>query len=1686
MGRWVRKKSFKATIFFTVWVLLLFFSLPRFLNAYDNIAVHPWITEQAFFVWPNDRSHEIWEYLGLGYRDGSNFYDSCATAGDGKLITEGAKEEDNYNPIMGLCTIDINNPPGIGWYHHFYDPDVDSSNNGLCNATGALAYAFSNDENADTYWKRAKSFYLAGVQAKKIGDVGLERINKGTAYWYIGRVAHLLADVSVPAHVHRDAHIYNKDSYEKYTELHYTNWTYVHAKNLPNADPSWTVDDLFMNLAQRSQYFPSDDNNGNVSNTGDWFDGWPVNPNGMREGILCIEEGSTDICSENPTWCSINDSNLFKIGDKLMPLAIQYTAALYRLFWIETHPVNPTIAMTPMSGPPGTTFAEWGTGFTPYGTATLHFRKPDGTEYPTLIQHLDSIGHFDISYAAPIDKPVGVHTWWAIDDTTRVKSNEVSYVITAQAPGSLTVYDFWKKADPIYADPSSDAWHPNFDAQYKVRNSGSKPILIERLALAIHDSNNKHLWDMLNPSTGQPRYYDNFTLNPGETKYFEYSVDYFRDPGSYRVVAKAKINGVWYELAYLDIIVQPRGKLTVYDFWKKADPIYADPSSDAWHPNFDAQYKVRNSGSKPIFIQRLALAIHDSNNKHLWDMLNPSTGQPRYYDNFTLNPGETKYFEYSVDYFRDPGNYRVVAKAKTGGVWNELVYLDVRVIAGQITVLSPNGDESWEQGSQHKIRWVSNGNIGSNVKIELYKGGSKDKTIKSSTSNDGSYTWDVSDSQKPELDYRIKITSTSNSSYSDFSDSYFTITAKPPSKATNPVPGNGATNIPINTSIKWSNGGGAQSYYVYFGTNGSLSSRDYKGTLSGTSFSPGTLAYNTTYYWRIDSINAGGITTGDVWHFRTESSNLPPGSVFVNPMSGTWTSSPQDINVGCSDASQIYYTISYTLDESTPADPPEPTTSVNDGSISGNSGTFQVFATVGQYKTLKVRFRGYNDVGYGPTSSSYLYTIDLRGGSTGLIQLPQTGQTKCYDSVGTEISCTGTGQDGEIRAGVPWPNPRFIDNYDGTVADTLTGLVWLKDANCIATQYPDFDNDVANGGLPGDGRVTWQHALDFVTGMNNGTYQNCGAEYSDWRLPNVVELESLINFGGESQNIYLTNNWFKNVYAQPYWSSTVDPSNPTAYSMYVGFDDGRVYYCDSGLGGWWCSNEYVWPVRSGPNDVIDANYSANIWKTGQTTSYSMGDDGDLKRGITWPDPRFTDNLNGTVTDNLTGLMWLKDANCISSQYPSFDNDINVDNNEFAGDGRITWEHARDFVSGINEGTYLNCGAGYADWRLPNRKELYSLISYSYSLTLPEGHPFGNVGFWYWSSSSSSTASGDAFSAWFVNMGNGSVIKSFRDRILVWPVRGGTINPMGPTWVLKSTLHSPPPRGQGGMVYDSNRNHIVLFGGYGTSECCLNDTWEYDGTDWIQIHTNNSPPGRFVFSMAFDSARKRTVLFGGASLSSTLNDTWEYDGTNWVQKFPTDSPHIRYMHDMVYDSSRGVIVLFGGTWYDGQQGHYLGDTWEYDGVNWVQKTPESSPSARAYHTMAFDTDREQTVLIGGLSIDWWQYTWEYDGTNWVQKTPTNSPPYRYYHDMEYSTGLKRTVLFGATTSSSPDHWSNDTWEYDGTDWIEANPENSPHARIYPHMAYDNSRGCIVLFGGQLCYDGSGCSGFVNDTWEYCVH
>ena len=149
-----------------------------------------------------------------------------------------------------------------------------------------------------------------------------------------------------------------------------------------------------------------------------------------------------------------------------------------------------------------------------------------------------------------------------------------------------------------------------------------------------------------------------------------------------------------------------------------------------------------------------------------------------------------------------------------------------------------------------------------------------------------------------------------------------------------------------------------------------------------------------------------------------------------------------------------------------------------------------------------------------------------------------------------------------------------------------------------------------------------------------------------------------------------------------------------------------------------------------------------------------GEDGKLKRGVAWPNPRFTDNGDGTVTDNMTGLIWFENAGCAEL---------------------TDWSTAVWACSKLGTGDCgLNDGSNAGDWRLPNVLELQSLVDYGNSVpALPAGHPFINVAsHYYWTGT---TRPGDTNLAWTIELGTGdveSVLKGL-DTLFLWPVRGGT-------------------------------------------------------------------------------------------------------------------------------------------------------------------------------------------------------------------------------------------------------------------------------------------------------------------------
>jgi hypothetical protein len=333
-----------------------------------------------------------------------------------------------------------------------------------------------------------------------------------------------------------------------------------------------------------------------------------------------------------------------------------------------------------------------------------------------------------------------------------------------------------------------------------------------------------------------------------------------------------------------------------------------------------------------------------------------------------------------------------------------------------------------------------------------------------------------------------------------------------------------------------------------------------------------------------------------------------------------------------------------------------------------------------------------------------------------------TGLTQCSNNEGDFIDCEGTGQDGELQKGAP---RAFEDNGNGTVTDRATGLVWeqLDDAGGIHDREHKLDQ---TGGYA---KIAELNAASF-------------AGHSDWRLPNVFEQMSLGDFGGYQTGLYIP--YFNHdcvpgcaipdcaCVTQPSyeWSSTsyrADPSIAFAFRTIIGDPiiqnkDLANYTARAVRGGYSASDVSSEPAFA--NSCADVNGSDTITTgdalailrkavglsvnlrcilrsttltTGQPDCFDAaglgipcagtGQDGELQKGVS---RSFKNNGDGTVTDEITGLVW---------ELLSSDGSVHDASNDY------TWIEAQTKIAELNDSSF----AGHSDWRVPNFFELQSLL-----------------------------------------------------------------------------------------------------------------------------------------------------------------------------------------------------------------------------------------------------------------------------------------------------------------------------------------------------------------------------------------
>jgi hypothetical protein len=363
------------------------------------------------------------------------------------------------------------------------------------------------------------------------------------------------------------------------------------------------------------------------------------------------------------------------------------------------------------------------------------------------------------------------------------------------------------------------------------------------------------------------------------------------------------------------------------------------------------------------------------------------------------------------------------------------------------------------------------------------------------------------------------------------------------------------------------------------------------------------------------------------------------------------------------------------------------------------------------------------------------------------------------------------------------PMQRFEKNGDGTVTDTFTGLIWLENANC------------ANALFFFDGAISFANTLADGSTSHGGGDCNLsdGSAPGDWRVPNMFEALSILDYLYFDEGHPFTNMQVK------YWTSTFNPQN---HSFAMTFWISPPYVSSD-----WKANTnqyYVWPVKgssypspvlgqpsltladggiefpdgsmqstaaSAPRKVVPRTGQVTCWTSvgGSLPCVGTGQDGDHQAGTDWPIPRFTKNGDGTVTDNLTGLIWLEKANCFGTQ---------------------TWVNALAKANGLFDGAANDPGGGdcgltdgstLGEWRLCTLPELQSLAymeveNPAISNTAGTGQwavgdpftdlPLGNL--YWWTSTSTAIAGATAFIGFPRSHAATSSAKT--GTYYVWPVK----------------------------------------------------------------------------------------------------------------------------------------------------------------------------------------------------------------------------------------------------------------------------------------------------------------------------
>lgn len=285
-----------------------------------------------------------------------------------------------------------------------------------------------------------------------------------------------------------------------------------------------------------------------------------------------------------------------------------------------------------------------------------------------------------------------------------------------------------------------------------------------------------------------------------------------------------------------------------------------------------------------------------------------------------------------------------------------------------------------------------------------------------------------------------------------------------------------------------------------------------------------------------------------------------------------------------------------------------------------------------------------------------------------------------------------------------------------------------------------------------------------------------------------------------------------------------------------------------------------------------------------------------------------------------------------------------------------------------------------------------------------------------------------------------------------------------------------------MTGESDALNMYVFGGRLRNGSRTNELWRFDPLvgDWTNMNPAGAlPSARQSCATAFDLGRGVLVVFGGRTDAGIDGETWEWNlGTNtWSNVTPAvpnigvNTPPELENATMVYESALGRCLMFGGRGNGVTASSEVDETWAWDGASWTRLSPASAPPARRNHAMGYDMINGIGMVWGGIDPNRVALgdTWLWDGADWTQVVTATIP---FANGANNGSLLNRVVYDGVrgrfvlTSGVYPGGVPttlNETYEFDGTDWINRGV-GGISSRFVAAVAHVLSTGKTYSYGG----------------------